>query len=427
MNILLLVPHYEPDLGPSAPLFTLLSEELIKRGHHVRVLTTVPHYPSGIVPPAFRKKWIQQSVEMGVEIYRIRVPSLNRSNLAGRLLQFFVYQVGAGWQGLFLNYEVVFVANPALWVWLPFFILVFLRRKPAVFSIYDLYPDVGVRLGIFRNPVAFHLVKALEKFCLKHSARVRIISESFRSAIHQFGIPDQKIQMIPDWVDSQFIRPLPRQNPFSKEYCLENHFVIQYAGNMGFSQPLEIILDAARAFASDPDILFTLVGDGCKREKLMQLAAEQNLRNVRFIPYQPRERLPHVLASADVALVILKEGMAYTAMPSKILSILAAGRPIIACVDRESETWKFIQKTEAGVCVPAGNTNDFIQAILTLRANPLLCKRMSRNGRNWILRHHTPQIAAEKMESLFLSMLPRPRHTSRLSTNVQSKPPHSEP
>lgn len=418
MNILFLVPHYEPDLGPSAPLFTLLSEEFIKRGHHVCVLTTVPHYPSGIVPPAFRKKWIQQSVEKGVEIYRIRVPSLNRSNLTGRLLQFFVYQVGASWQGLFLNYDVAFVANPALWVWLPFFILVYLRRKPAVFSIYDLYPDVGVRLGIFRNPVAFHLVKALEKFCLKHSARVRIISESFRSAIHQFGIPDQKIQMIPDWVDSQFIRPLPRQNPFSKEYCLENHFVIQYAGNMGFSQPLEIILDAARAFTSDPDILFTLVGDGCKREKLMQLAAEQNLRNVRFIPYQPRERLPHVLASADVALVILKEGMAYTAMPSKILSILAAGRPIIACVDRGSETWEFVQKTKAGICVPAGNTKDFIQAILTLRANPLLCKRMSHNGRNWILHHHTPQIAAEKMEGLFLSILPQTRHSSRFSTDI---------
>ncbi len=409
MKILLLVPHYEPDLGPSAPLFTLLSAELVKRGHSVCVLTTVPHYPSGIVPPSFRTGWIQRSIEKGVTVYRVRVPSINRSNLAGRLLQFVTFQLAAAIKGLSLNYDAVFAANPALWVWLPFACLAVMRRKPAIFSVYDLYPDVGIRLGIFRNPMVIHIVRWLEQFCLHHAAKVRIISETFRNSIHQFGIPDSKICLIPDWVDTQLIHPLPQKNSFTCEYKMNENFIVQYAGNIGLSQGLEQILDAAEALAEHPDILFVLVGDGSGRERLQREAHQRNLTNLRFIPFQPRERLAEVLAAADVSLVVLKPGVAYTAMPSKILSILASGRPILACVDRASETWDFIQRTATGLCVPPENPVAFVQAILTLRSNHVLRHQMGRNGRWWVLQNHTPGIAAEKLEQLFSSILPCPQ------------------
>lgn len=412
----MLVPHYEPDLGPSAPLFTLLSTELAKRGHHVCVLTTVPHYPSGIVPPSFRKKPIQLSIENGVEIYRIRVPSMDRSHLTARMLQFIAFQWGATIKGLSLKYDVVFAANPALWVWLPFTCLSVLRRKPAVFSVYDLYPDVGVQLGIFRSQLVIEMVGLLEKFCLRHSTIVRIISESFRSSIRRFGIPDSKIRLIPDWVDTELIRPLPHQNSFTSQYGLNGRFIIQYAGNIGFSQGLEQILEAAQSLTKYPEILFVLVGDGSGKEKLQQDAQKRNLTNLCFIPFQPRQRLAEVLAAADVSLVVLKPGVAYTAMPSKILSILASGRPIIACVDQDSETWNFIQRTGAGLCVPPDKPEEFIQAILTLHSNPDLRSQMGCIGRQWVLQNHTPAVAAATMERLFLSMLryshPKPQTIS---------------
>jgi colanic acid biosynthesis glycosyl transferase WcaI len=114
------------------------------------------------------------------------------------------------------------------------------------------------------------------------------------------------------------------------------------------------------------------------------------------------------LAATNVSLVVLKQGVAYTAMPSKILSILASGRPIVACVDQDSETWNFIQRTGAGFCVPPEKTEEFIQAILTLRTNPDLRHQMGESGRRWVLQNHTPAIAAENMEQLFLSMLRYP-------------------
>ena len=120
MKVLIIAPYYAPDLGPSAPLFTMLSEGLAKRGHKVTVVAAVPHYPSGQVSAKYRGTSIRHSTESGVEVIRVPLPSVNRATLVKRLLQFLCYQFGATWVGLSQQYEVAIVANPALWVWLPF-------------------------------------------------------------------------------------------------------------------------------------------------------------------------------------------------------------------------------------------------------------------------------------------------------------------
>jgi colanic acid biosynthesis glycosyl transferase WcaI len=402
----MIVPHYAPDLGPSAPLFTMLSTELVKRGHQIIVLTTVPHYPTGQVPAAFRGKLIQKSLENGVEVIRTRIPSLKRSNLAGRLLQFVCYQFGATLVGLTKHYDAVFVANPALWVWLPFLVLVVIRRKPAIFSIYDVYPDVGIRLGIFRHKLVISAVEALERFCLDHSVIVRIISESFRTSIHRLGVPDSKIALIYDWVDMQLIKPLPRENLFSRENGLCDHFVVLYAGNLGLSQGLEHVLNAAEQLASYQGILFVFVGDGTGRENLLAEAEKRRIKNIRFLPFQPRELLPEVLASSDISLVILKHGVGINSLPNKTLSILASSRPLLASVDQGCETYKLVQQAKAGLCVPPEDPAQLAEAILTLKQNEQLREQMGKNGREWTVLHHSPQMAAQKFEAIFYSILP---------------------
>jgi colanic acid biosynthesis glycosyl transferase WcaI len=401
----MLVPHYAPDLGPSAPLFTMLSTELAKRGHQMIILTAVPHYPTGEVPAPFRKKFIQRSLENGIEIIRIRVPSLKRSNFAGRLLQFICYQLGATWAGFSKKYDTVFVANPALWVWLPFTCLCVIRRKPAIFSIYDVYPDVGIRLGIFKNKLVIKGVTALERYCLKHSRIVRIISESFRPGMHRLGVPDSKIALIYDWVDTDLIQPLPKETPFAKAHGLDKQFVVLYAGNLGLSQGLENILFAAEQLVAQQDILFVLVGDGAGRKSLVEEAERRQIHNVRFIPFQARELIPEVLASADVSLVVLKKGIGFESLPSKILSILASNRPIIASIDEGCEAWNLIQKAAAGLCVPPENPTELVNAILSLKNDKDLCEQMGKNGRKWALLNHSPQVAAEVFERLFQSTI----------------------
>jgi colanic acid biosynthesis glycosyl transferase WcaI len=414
MRILLIVPYYAPDLGPSAPLFTMLSTSLVRRGHEVMAIAAVPHYPSGQVPAQFQGKWIQRSSESSVQVVRVAVPSVKRASLAQRMLQFICYQLGATWAGLGQRYDAVFVANPALWVWLPFACLAVLRRKPAIFSVHDLYPDVGITLGIFNYKPVIKAVTCLERFCLNHAAMVRILSESFRPGLHALGVPDTKMALVYDWVDTDLIQPLPRNNPFALEHNLIDRFVILYAGNLGLSQGLEHVLAAAELLADDPNLCFVLVGDGAGREPVMAWAQEHRLTNVQFLPFQPRARLPEVLATADVSLVSLRRGIGTGSLPSKTFSILASGRPVLVSVDEGSETWELVKRAEAGLCVPSGNPSALAESILILKQDKSLCDRLGHNGRLWAERYHSPQSAAKRFEELLVTAVESEQNNNTL-------------
>lgn len=399
MRILMLVPHYEPDMGPSAPLFTMLGVGLAQRGHNVTVIAAVPHYPSGQVQSGFRGWKIRDSVENGVRVVRVPVPSLNRTNLSFRLLQFISYQLGAVWAGQGCEFDAALVANPALWVWMPFNWLIARHHRPAVFAVFDVFPDVGIALNIFRHKAVINAVARLEKSCLSRSAVVSILSDSFRPPLRALGVPDEKMALTYGWVDTDLIRPTPRENDFAREHELNDAFVALYAGNMGLSQGLETVL-AASALMAGNGTRFLFVGDGAGRESLVREAGRRQLSNVQFLPFQPRQRLPEVLAIADVSLVHLRKGIAADSLPSKIWSILASGRPIVAAVDEGSDAWKLVTRAEAGICIPPEDPSELAKALLTLKNNPELAGQLGRNGRRWAESHHSPRVAAEQFEIL---------------------------
>jgi colanic acid biosynthesis glycosyl transferase WcaI len=215
-------------------------------------------------------------------------------------------------------------------------------------------------------------------------------------------VKDAKMVLVHNWVDINFITPISRDNAFSQELHLSNRFVVLYAGNIGLSQGLEHVLTAAEKLSPYPDIFFIFVGDGSGREKLRQRVEKNGVPNVLFLPFQPRSRLPEVLATANVSLVILRRGIGTGSLPSKMFSILASGRPVIASIDEGCETWTMVEKAQAGLCVPPENPAALVKAILTLKQDQGLCERLGRNGRAWAEQHHSPQAAAEQFEKLFM-------------------------
>lgn len=403
MNLLVVTPYYAPDLGPSAPMFAMLSEELVKRGHTVVVLCAVPHFPSGRVPDEYRRGLWQWEAQNSLRVCRVRVPSGNRSNLLHRLWVFLVYQVLVALAGLKVQYDAALVTNPAIENFLPFVVLCWLRRKPCVYAVWDLYPEVGVRMGLFKNQILIRLIGYLEDFCLYHASRVQVLSDGFLPALASHGLASDRIAVIPHWLDTALVRPLPRSNSFSKEHALTECFVVLYAGNLGLSQGFETVLEAARLLKDQPDVLFLFVGDGAGRSQVGKQAGELN--NVRFLPYQPRERLPEALASADISLAVLKRGIGSASIPSKLFSILASGRPVIASVDRESDAWKLICSSQAGLCVEPESPRQLADAILSLRDDPSRRAQMGLNGRAWVEEHHSPPSAAEQFETLFMQVI----------------------
>jgi colanic acid biosynthesis glycosyl transferase WcaI len=400
VRILLLTPFYAPDLGPSASLYEMLSEELVRLGHEVSVISAVPHYPSGRVPDGFRGRWARREQRNGVDVTRVWVPSVDRSRLALRLLGFLCYQVLAACAALHRRCDVVIASSPAFEIALPLFVLAFLRRLPLLYSVHEMYPEVGVALGIFRWRALIRLVDWLERRCCRRAALVRVLSEGYRKMLRAKGLPSEKLAVIWDWVDPDFIRPLPRRNSFSMRWGIEDAFVVMYAGNLGPTQGLETVLEAAELLAGETSIRFVLVGDGASRADLEKRANAKGLTNVLFAPFQPRALLPEVLASANVSLLTLKKGLGADSVPSKLYSILASSRPVVAAVDEGTDIAKLVNEAGCGLRIPPEDPEALRDAVLELRRDPEKCKWMSENGRDYVMVCGSKQWAAERFDEL---------------------------
>ncbi len=407
MRIMIFGACYEPDLGPSAPLYTMLCENLVRLGHQVTMIAPVPHYPSGTVSKEYRgkMKWLFKSTEKGVEVIRVWVPSLDRSKFPLRLIQFAFLQAGTALAGLGKKYDVVMASSSSLSAWLPWATMVVLPKKPALYSVADVYPGVGVTLGVFRSKAVVRLVTGMELFCLNNAEFVRILSDSFRPELHAMGVPEGKIELVYDWVDTDLIRPLPKDNAFAREHGLADQFVVLYAGNLGMSQGLETVLAAAERLADQRDVCFVFVGDGTNRQRLMEQAEQKQLQNVKFIPFQPRPRLPEVLASADISLISLQPGIGSHSIPSKTYSILASGRALLASIDAECEAVDLVGKAGAGVCIPPNDPEALAEAVMALKNDPERREKMGRDGRAWAEAHHSPLSAARKIEMLMQQVI----------------------
>ncbi len=205
MRILILTNYYSPDMGPAAPLFTSLSEKLCELGHEIIVLTSVPHYPSGYVSGIYRMNKIMRSIENGVKVIRVPLPSVDRSNLIKRLYQFLAFQIMTTFESRKYDFDVFLTHTPALEVWLPYVWFSSIRKKPSIYLVYDVYPGVGISSGIIRNKVLISIISSLEKSCLKRADKVRVISKSFINELKALGVSESKMTLIYDWANIKAI------------------------------------------------------------------------------------------------------------------------------------------------------------------------------------------------------------------------------
>lgn len=404
MRILVVTPFYAPDLGPSAALYEMLCEELVHLGCEVSVISAVPHYPTGRVAKQFRGRLVRRELRHGVDVTRVWVPSVDRARLGLRLLSFFCYQVLAAVVGLICRYDLLLASSPALEVLLPVLALALVRRKPTIYSVHEIYPDVGVKLGVFRHRPVIKAIEWMERLCCRRARVVRVLSDGYKRVLESKGTPESKLAVIWDWIDTDFIRPLTRRNAFSTQWGLDESFVVMYAGNLGPTQGLQQVVEAAGLLAEEPAIRVVFVGDGPAKRGLQQSVERAGLRNVQFIPLQERELLPWVLASADVSLNTLKRGMSTDSVPSKCYSIMASGRPIIASVDQGSDTWNLVQRAGCGLCVESGDGRGLAGAVLDLFRDDAYRARLAAKGRSYVVSRHSKAAAGREFYNLVCSL-----------------------
>jgi colanic acid biosynthesis glycosyl transferase WcaI len=403
MRILIYSYNYHPEPIGIAPLMTELAEGLVKKGHQVRVVTGLPNYPERKIYPEYRGKFYVTETINGVIIQRCYVWVKPLPGLIGRILldgSFVVtsiIQALNGWKP-----EVILLTVPPLPVSVPAALLGKIYGCPIILNLQDILPDAAVHVGLIKSQSLIKVFTQLEKFAYKTATKITVIAEGFRDNLLNKGIPDEKMTLIPNWVDINFIRPLPKQenNYFRKDHQLENKFVVLYSGNIALTQGLETVIKAAKLIDIS-DIVFVIVGEEKALNRLQEYCEELQVNNVKLLPFQPREKLPEMLAASDVGLVLQKSNVIAFNMPSKIQVLLASGRPIIASVPSTGTAGKAINRSQGGLVIPPEDEAALADAVLELYHHPEKCATLGEKAREFALQEYAFEQSLNKYEQLF--------------------------
>ena len=231
-----------------------------------------------------------------------------------------------------------------------------------------------------------------------------MISETFRRNLMAKGISPDKITVIPNGANPDIIQPLPKENSFREQNGLIGKFVIMYAGNLGLTSCLEDVIHTAVLLRANQDVHFVIVGEGVKKPSLEQLAEEQQLENIQFLPYQSREIFPEMLAAADLSLVTLNQNSSTASLPHKIFNIMASARPILAIAPTESELAQLVNNNDCGVSIPPGNPEQLADEILRIKEDDKCLADMGQRGRHLLKARFSQEQCTDMFERMLLTI-----------------------
>jgi len=295
--------------------------------------------------------------------------------------------------------DLLLVVSPPLGLALPALLLSRLWRIPYVFHVADLQPDAAVDLGMLPSGRLVRAMYAIERLAYRRAALVSTLTGGMRARILAKGVPESKVKLFSDWVDPQLLRiPLgasPRRLRVASG--LGDSFLVVHAGNMGVKQGLTVVLEAAASAACPRDLAFLLVGGGAECSVLQ--AKARGLSNVLFLPLLPRGEFLDLLAEIDLALVTQQRTVADIVFPSKVLTLLAAGRPVAASVRPESEVARVIREARAGLVVPPEDSESLLGAIIELKRDPARRRAMGEAGRAYALARWERERILHSMEA----------------------------
>ena len=407
MRLLIISVQYAPEFTSNAIVITGLAQQLAARGRAVTVLAGTPHYQLPRVPPGYWWRPFRNEIRGGVEVVRCWAFPGSKGKVA-KFLNYASFTLTSLIAGMFTKRpEAVIIVSPPFWLGFIALLLRALRHCAVIYNAQDLFPDAYLASQEVRAGWLVRAMSGLMTRIYRASDRIAVVTESFVEAIAARGIDRGKVVTIPNFVDTTAIKPLPRANSFRRRLGLDDRYVIMYAGNIGYTHGTELLVDAAGKLASIPDVLFLVIGGGSKQADLVRLANESHLANMQFLPTQPRELLPEMLAAADVFVLTSKPGVGKSSFPSRIYNYLLAARPVVASVDEDSDLAQVLRSGGAGIVTAPGNVEDLCQALTTLYHDAALRERLGRSGAEFMAHHYSPQAVVEQYESLLKGLAAR--------------------
>lgn len=397
-RVLILAPHFPPESGSAANLLHDLGAALAQKGNRVTVVTPMPGYH--VVGERRRYSGLRVAERLdGMHVVRVATLSV-RNWLPARAIAEFISAAALGIAALGGEQpDVAIVYSPPLPYGLAASFVGALRRVPFVLNVQDLVPRAMVDLGILRNRIVIRMYEAIERFVYAQAAHTTVHSPGNLAHVRARGVEANRASVVPNWVDLAAIDAgtgLGRD--FREEWDLGVKVVASFAGVIGYSQDLEVVVEAARLMRTDGRIVWLIVGDGVARSALETRAS--GLANVQFRPMQSRERYAALLDATDIGLVTLRADVRSPVVPSKILSLMAASRPVVAVLPEESDAARLIEEVGCGVVVAPGDAGGLSLAVRRLALDPAERRRLGANGRRHAEKHLALDIVVRRWECL---------------------------
>ncbi|MHB9149551.1 MAG: glycosyltransferase family 4 protein [Thermoleophilia bacterium] len=386
--------------------FNQLTRYWREAGNQVTVVAGSVHYATGERTAGHHGVVLDETTADGIRVRRCYVSPSYNSSFLGRLWAYVSFMLSGTWAALTAGpHDIVVATSPPLFAGIPGLVVSLLRRRPFVFEVRDLWPESAIETGVLTNSVLIRLSYYAESLLYRRATAINVLTPAFREhLIAHKDVPAEKIWYIPNAADLDLFSPGPTNNAVRREYGLDGRFVVSYMGAHGLANGLDQILDAAEILRDEPDVVFMLIGDGMEKPRLREQARARSLCNVLFVDNQPKERMADFCNASDVCSAVLRKAETFkTVYPNKLFDYMACARPSIVAIDGVAR--KLVEDAGAGLFVPPEDPEKLAAAVLYLRDNPKIAKRMGASGRAFVEKHFDRSVLALRYERLLRSLI----------------------
>ncbi|MFQ5964063.1 MAG: glycosyltransferase family 4 protein [Candidatus Scalinduaceae bacterium] len=403
MNILLVTDSFPPEIRSASHLMQELAEELRDRGHKITVVTCYPKY--NLTLEENGKSFDEFSVENEIEVLRVKTLSHHKVNFLMRgISQLTLPYIFESKLKKYIKkkFDIVIVYSPPLTL---AHVGKRLKKKFGarfILNVQDIFPQNAIDLGSMKSRVLINYFERIENNAYQTADRIIVHSvgnQEFMKERKPFL--DGKLKVLHNWIDTVPYVNVKKTNIFRERYGLNDKFIFLFAGVIGPSQGLDLIVKAAKELREISDICFLLVGDGSEKDKLAKMAESYTLSNVVFKPFISKEEYPGLVKEADVGLVCLSSKNKTPVIPGKILGYMAASIPVVAFLNKESDGHAIIRDAKCGYSAVSDSHDRITQTIMNIYNERDKLKQYGVNGFNYVSEHFEKKVCIDKLEGFF--------------------------
>jgi colanic acid biosynthesis glycosyl transferase WcaI len=404
MRVLVVGTNYVPERTGMAPFSTGLCEHFAEQGHDVQVITTFPYYPEWRIWDGYRGRLTQKEQNNGVNVRRVwhYVPA-RASSLVQRLIHDVSFAIHVFLAALFMSkFDIVCCVCPPPTLALTGYLLSIFRRQPYMILLTDLASDAALATGIMREGFAIRMARGLEGFLYRRAENIVCICQGFVEKLTLRGADPDRLVLIPLWGNTDNVYPIEGATKFRIANNFKSgDFLAMYTGNIGKKQDLMNVVRAAELSSHLTDLTWVLVGEGEERTLIGEAIRHRGLTNIRMLPLQPASSLAEMYSAANALFIHQKAAVVDAVIPSKLLTYMAAGRPILAAVSDKSETARYVESANCGLIIHPESPEALVESVLSLRTDSALQSRLGANGRAYVQQHFAKDKVLQKYDLLF--------------------------